>query len=131
MSLRSPLGRVLGQGSAGGAGHWWAQRVSSVALVPLGLWFAISVCTLPSLGYEAVRDWLAHPLQAVLMLVLIPLAAHHSCLGTQVVLEDYVHHKGRKVGAMLASQFLHVLVGAAAFFAVLRVALTSAFGSAA
>lgn len=123
MSLRSPLGRVLGQGTAGGSEHWWAQRVNSLALVPLGLWFAIALLALPDLGYDTVRAWLARPFTAVLMLVTIPLVAHHSYLGTQVVIEDYIHHKGRKVAVMLASQFLHVLVGAAAFFAVLRVAL--------
>jgi succinate dehydrogenase / fumarate reductase membrane anchor subunit len=123
MSLRSPLGRVLGQGSAGGSHHWFAQRVGSVALVPLGLWFAVALLSLPDLGYDAVRTWLAHPVNAVLMLITIPLVAHHSHLGAQVVIEDYVHGKGRKVATMLAVQFLHVLAGAAAFFAVLRVAL--------
>lgn len=123
MSLRSPLGRALGQGSAGGSHHWWAQRVGSVALIPLGLWFAFAVFSLPDLGYDSVRAWVAHPVTAVLLLVTIPVVAHHSYLGAQVVIEDYVHDKGSKVAVMLASQFLHVLVGAAAFFAVLRVAL--------
>jgi succinate dehydrogenase / fumarate reductase membrane anchor subunit len=123
MSLRSPLGRVLGQGSAGGSHHWFAQRVGSVALIPLGLWLAIGLLSLPDLRYDAVREWLAHPVNAVLMLITIPLVAHHSYLGAQVVIEDYVHGKGKKVATMLAVQFLHVLAGAAAFFAVLRVAL--------
>jgi succinate dehydrogenase / fumarate reductase membrane anchor subunit len=126
MSLRSPLGRVLGQGSAGGSHHWWAQRVGSVALIPLGLWFAISLLGLPDLGHDAVRAWLRHPVNAVLMLITIPLVAHHSWLGAQVVIEDYVHDKGNKVATMLAVQFLHVLAGAAAFFAVLRVTLGGA-----
>jgi succinate dehydrogenase / fumarate reductase membrane anchor subunit len=126
MSLRSPLGRVLGQGSAGGSHHWWVQRVGSVALVPLGLWFAISLLGLPNLGYDAVRAWLSHPVHAVLMLITIPLVAHHSWLGAQVVIEDYVHDNGNKVATMLAVQFLHVLAGAAAFFAVLRISLGGA-----
>lgn len=121
MSLRSPLGRVLGQGSAGGSHHWWAQRANSVALVPLGLWLAASLLLLPDLGFDAVRAWLSRPLNAVLMLVTIPLVAHHSYLGVQVVVEDYVHDKGWKVGALLLLQFLHLVVGAAAFLAVLRV----------
>ena len=123
MSLRSPLGRVLGQGSAGGSHHWFAQRVGSVALIPLGLWLAIGLLRLPDVGYDAVREWLSHPVNAVLMLITIPLVAHHSYLAVQVVIEDYVHGKGKKVATMLAVQFLHVLAGAAAFFAVLRVAL--------
>lgn len=127
MSLRSPLGRVLGQGTAGGSHHWWATRVGSVALIPLGAWFAFALLRLPNLAHDTVSEWLAQPVTAVLMLVTIPLVARHSYMGTQVVVEDYVHHKGRKVAAMLASQFLHVLVGAGAFFAVLRIALGGRF----
>lgn len=126
MSLRSPLGRVLGQGSAGGSHHWWTQRVGSVALVPLGLWFAVALLGLPDLAYDTVRAWLAHPMNAVLVLLTIAVGAHHSYLGLQVVIEDYVHTKGRKVATMLAVQFLHVLAGAAAAFAVLRVSLGGA-----
>ena len=129
MSLRSPLGRVLGQGSAGGSHHWWTQRVGSVALIPLGLWFAFSVATLPDHGYETVHAWLAKPWNAVLMLITVPLIAHHSYLGTQVVIEDYVHSKGRKVAVMLFSQFAHVLLAAGAFFAVLKVAFAGTAGS--
>ncbi|MCZ8131337.1 MAG: succinate dehydrogenase, hydrophobic membrane anchor protein [Steroidobacteraceae bacterium] len=128
MSLRSPLGRVLGQGSAGGSHHWWTQRVGSVALIPLGLWFAVSLGMLPDHGYETVHAWLAKPVNAVLMLVMVPLVAHHSHLGMQVVIEDYVHSKGRKVAVMLFSQFAHVLLAAAAFFAVLRVAFAGTTG---
>jgi succinate dehydrogenase / fumarate reductase membrane anchor subunit len=126
MSLRSPLGRVLGQGSAGGSHHWWTQRVGSVALIPLGLWLAVALLSLPDLGHGAVRAWLSHPVHAVLMLVTIPLVAHHSYLGAQVVIEDYVHGKGKKVATMLVVQFVHVLAAAAAFFAVLRVSLGGA-----
>jgi succinate dehydrogenase / fumarate reductase membrane anchor subunit len=126
MSLRSPLGRVLGQGSAGGSHHWWAQRVGSIALIPLAIWLAMGLLHLPNLSHEAVRTWLAHPVNAVLMLITIPVLAHHSYLGVQVVIEDYVHTKSRKVATMLLVQFLHVLAGAAAFFAVLRVSLGGA-----
>lgn len=124
MSLRSPLGRALGQGSAGGVHHWWAQRVGSVALIPLAVWFAVSLLGLPDTGYDAVHAWVARPWNAVLLLILTPVVAHHSYLGVQVVIEDYVHSKGRKMAAMLILQFVHVLVAAAAAFAVLRIALT-------
>lgn len=129
MSLRSPLGRVLGQGSAGGVEHWWAQRVNSLALVPLGLWFAVSLALLPDYGYLSVHEWLARPVNAVLMLVFLPLVAWHSWLGVQVVVEDYVHHKGRKVATLLVLQFVHVLAAAAALFAVLKVALLGFAGA--
>ena len=123
MSLRSPLGRVLGQGSAGGSHHWWAQRVGSIALVPLCVWLAMGIFHLPNLSYGAVQAWVAHPVHAVLLLITIAVLAHHSYLGVQVVIEDYVHTKSRKVATMLLVQFLHVLAAGAALFAVLRVSL--------
>ena len=89
MSLRSPLGRVLGLGSAkDGTGHWWAQRVTAIALVPLTLWFAFSLLTLPALDYETVRTWLAFPLTSFLAALLIAVLSYHSYLGTIVIVED-------------------------------------------
>jgi len=126
MSLRSPLGRVLGLGSAkDGTAHWWAQRVSAVALVPLTLWFMISLLALPSLDYATVRIWLSFPLTALLTMLLVAVLTYHSYLGTSVVIEDYVHSAGTKVASLLLLRFLYVLVGAASIFAVLRVALRS------
>ena len=127
MSLKSPLGRVLGLGTAaGGTHHWWLQRVSALALVPLAAWFVVALATLPDLGYGAVRGWLAEPLHAVLLLLLVPVATLHSWLGVRVVIEDYVPHQGRKLAALLVAQFLHLALGAGALFAVLKVALGSA-----
>ena len=92
MSLRSPLGRVLGAGSArDGTVHWWAQRVSAVALIPLTLWFFWSLLLLPSLDYATVRTWLSVPFSALLAVLLVAVTAYHSYLGTNVVVEDYVH----------------------------------------
>ncbi|HEY1314063.1 MAG TPA: succinate dehydrogenase, hydrophobic membrane anchor protein [Steroidobacteraceae bacterium] len=126
MSLRSPLGRVLGLGSAkDGTAHWWAQRVSAVALVPLTLWFMISLLALPSLDYATVRIWLSFPLTALLTMLLVAVLTYHSYLGTSVVIEDYVHSAGTKVASLLLLRFLYVLVGAASIFAVLRIALRS------
>ena len=116
MSLRSPLGRVLGRGSArDGTEHWWAERISSVALVPLTLWFLVSLLALPDLGYAAVRGCLL----AVLLVVTL---AYHSHLGTTVVIEDYVHDAGLKVASLLILRFLHVLAGGASIFALLHIA---------
>lgn len=123
MNLRSPLGAVLGQGAAGGVHHWWLQRVSSVALVPLGLWFAVSLALLPDLGYATVHAWLGAPVAAVLMLLLVVTAVHHSWLGVAVVLEDYVAGRTRRTLALLLSQLLHLVLAVAASFAVLKVAL--------
>jgi succinate dehydrogenase / fumarate reductase membrane anchor subunit len=126
MSLRSPLGRVLGMGSAkDGTGHWWAQRVSAVALVPLTLWFFISLLDLPALDYGTVFAWAKLPLNGLLMVLLVAVLTYHSYLGTAVVIEDYVHGSGRKLVSLLLLKFLYVLFGGAAILAILRVALGS------
>ncbi len=124
MSLRSPLGRVRGLGAAGeGVGHWWMQRVTAVALLPLTAWFAISLLTHSLQSYDAMRGWLGQPWVAVLTLLLVLTLAWHSKLGVQVVIEDYVHSKGTKTAMLLLSTFVHVLAAAAGAFAVLRMAL--------
>lgn len=126
MSLRSPMGRVLGLGSAkDGTAHWWAQRVSAVALIPLTLWFAISLLALPALDYGTVRAWLSAPLSSLLAVLLVAVLAYHSYLGITVVIEDYVHSAGSKLLSLLLLRFLHVLVGGAGVFAILRVAFGS------
>jgi succinate dehydrogenase / fumarate reductase membrane anchor subunit len=126
MSLRSPLGRVLGTGSAkDGTGQWWAQRVSAVALIPLTLWFLFSLLSLPTLSYGAVRAWAAVPLNGLLAILLIGVMTHHSYLGTIVVVEDYVHGNGAKLSSLLLLRFLHVLAGGASIFAILRIAFGS------
>jgi succinate dehydrogenase / fumarate reductase, membrane anchor subunit len=126
MSLRSPLGRVLGLGSAkDGTAHWWAQRVSAVALIPLTLWFMFSLLALPDLGYGTVRAWLSYPMTGFLALLLVAVLAYHSYLGTIVVVEDYVHSAGMKLLSLLLLRFLYVLVGGASLFAILRVAFGS------
>jgi succinate dehydrogenase / fumarate reductase membrane anchor subunit len=126
MSLRSPVGRVLGLGSAGeGVGHWWTQRVTSVALVLLGLWFVFSLVRMPDVSYEAVTAWIASPVNAVLLSLLIGTMVYHSMLGVQVVVEDYVGHHGAKIVTLLLLNFLHYVLAALGIFAVLRIALGS------
>jgi succinate dehydrogenase / fumarate reductase, membrane anchor subunit len=122
--MRSPLGRALGLGSAGGgARHWWGQRLSSIALVPLGAWFALALLCLPNLRYEVVHAWAGRPVNAVLLLLLIAVGSQHSYTGVEVIVEDYVPHQGRKLTALLLLRFAHVLAAAAAMLAVVRVAL--------
>jgi succinate dehydrogenase / fumarate reductase, membrane anchor subunit len=123
LSLRTPLGRALGLGAAGGVHHWWLQRLSALALAPLGGWFAIALLTLPDLRYATVHAWLAEPAHALLTLLLAPTAAHHAWLGVSVVVEDYVHGAAAKTVALLLARFVHVVVGVATVFAVLKVAL--------
>jgi len=121
MSLRSPLGRVLGLGSAkDGTAHWWAQRVSAVALIPLTLWFVFSLLTLPAFDYKTVHTWLSVPISGFLAVLLVAVLAYHSYLGTIVIVEDYVT-AGMKVLTLLLLRFLYVLCAGAGIFAILRV----------
>jgi succinate dehydrogenase / fumarate reductase membrane anchor subunit len=122
MSLRSPMGRVLGLGSArDGTTHWWAQRVTAVALVPLALWFVLSLLSLPDFDNETVRTWLSVPITGFLALLLVGVLSYHSYLGTIVIVEDYVTSSGMKVLTLMILRFLYVLAGGAAMFATLRV----------
>ena len=147
MSLRSPIGRVLGLGAAKeGVSHWWSQRVTSVALLPLALWFVSSLLRMSML----VLGWplavmfsrslyrafgirrtlragsLMFPVGALLLLLLTGTLVYHSQIGVQVVVEDYVHHHGLKIVTMLLLTFAHIVVAALAIFAVLRLAFGGA-----
>lgn len=124
MSLRSPLGRVLGLGSAkDGTSHWWGQRVSAVALVFLGLWFAYALATMSGFSHEEAVSFIGQPVNSILLLLLTLTLAYHSYLGLQVVIEDYVHAPGLKLASLLLSRFAHILLGVAGAFAVLRIGL--------
>jgi succinate dehydrogenase / fumarate reductase membrane anchor subunit len=126
MSLRSPVGKVLGLGAAKeGAEHWWMQRLSAVALVVLTLWFVFSLLSIGSLHYEAVHAWIERPVNAALLALLVVTLMYHSQMGVQVVIEDYVPHKPTKLVALIANQFVHIALAAIGLFAVLR----SVFGS--
>jgi len=123
MSLRSPLGRVLGLGSAqGGSAHWYAQRLTAVALVILGVWFLISLASLDGAGYESVTVWLRAPLSTALALLFVVVAAYHARLGLQVVVEDYVADKGVRLVVLMAINFALVLAALIGVLAVLRIA---------
>jgi succinate dehydrogenase / fumarate reductase membrane anchor subunit len=125
VSLRSPLGRVLGAGSAkDGTGHWWSQRVTSVAMIPLTLWFLVDLLRMPALDYGTVKSWLAAPTSSLLLLLMVAVSAYHSYLGTTVIVEDYVHSAGRKVATLMLLRFVYVLVAGAGVFAILHVAFT-------
>ena len=123
MSLRTPIGRVRGLGSAkDGTEHFWMQRVTAIALVPLVIWFVASLVAMTGARYGAVQDWLGSPLVAILMLLMIVAGFYHLKLGLQVVIEDYVHSEGLKIAALLFNTFFCLVVGVAAAFAVLKIA---------
>lgn len=124
-ALRSALGRVRHLGSAKkGTEHWIAQRVTSIALLPLTVWFVISMVALAGASYIETVLWLAHPWNAVLMLALLALTFHHTAAGLQVVVEDYVRPESRKLAVILGIRGLCWLGFLATTLAVLRVALS-------
>ena len=127
MSLRSALGVVLGRGAAGeGVGHWWAQRVSALMLVPLTVWFAAALVGLPLNDYAAVAIWIGGGWNPLWLALLLLALCWHSRLGVQVVIEDYVHAPALKLAALLFNSAAHLLVLAGGLFALLRVALRGA-----
>ena len=125
MSLRTDLGKVRGLGSAKeGAGHWWAQRLTAIALIPLLLWFVASVVPLVGAELRIVREWISSPVNSVLLLTLIVAVFHHAQLGLQVVIEDYVHRGWLKLASVIAVKFAAFGLSATSLFAVLKIAFT-------
>ena len=120
--LRSPLGRVRGLGAAKeGVAHWWAQRVTAVALVPLTFWFVASIIGLIGADHATFVAWLRQPLNTILMTVFLAVGFHHLQLGLQVVMEDYVHNEGMKLALIVLLRFTAVFFGLAAIVAILRI----------
>jgi len=126
MSLRSPLGRVLGLGAAkGGTEHFVAQRVSAIGVALLGCWFLWSMLSLESLAYLDMIRFVARPTNGILLALLVFSLSYHSQLGIQVVIEDYVHSHGLKLGALLVSKFAHFFIAVAGAYAILSIGFGS------
>jgi succinate dehydrogenase / fumarate reductase membrane anchor subunit len=122
MSLRSPLAKVLGHGSAKeGVQHWWVQRLTAVALVPLSIWFAVSLLSLPALDHVSVSAWMGQIDTALLLILFVLVATWHSQLGVRVVIEDYVHDGGLKTLSLVLVSFVHVVLALIGVLAVLKV----------
>jgi len=124
MSLQSPLSKVLGLGAAKeGAQHWYSQRVSAVALLLLAPWFLVSLIYLGDVSYASITRWIASPVHSVLLSLFVIAASYHAQLGLQVVIEDYVPHKGTRVAVLLLLNFVLLLLAVIAVFSILRLAL--------
>ncbi len=123
MTMRSTLGRVRGLGSAkDGTHHWWMQRVTAIALVPLCLWFVARVVQHVGADHAEMVAWLSHPIDAALMILLVTALFHHAHLGVQVVIEDYVEHEGLKITGVMLVKGACAFLGVACFVSVLKLA---------
>ncbi len=123
-SIRTPLGRARGLGSAhDGSHHWWVQRMTAVALIPLLTWLAVSVALLSQQPFDIVRNWMASPITAVLLLLTIFNMFYHAWLGLQVIVEDYIAKKATRLALLILIQGAIWLGCAASLFAVIKIAL--------
>jgi len=123
MRMQSSLARVRGLGSnKSGVVHWWAQRVTAVALVPLSIWFVISMLGLIGADYGIFQDWISLHGNLILTIAFAIVLFHHAQLGLQVVIEDYIHAEGPKVALIMAVKFISVMCALSIIFAALRVA---------
>lgn len=126
MSFKTPLNRVIGLGTAKeGVSHWWHQRLTAVAILPLGLWFAISLLTVDLTSYPALIAWVRQPMTAIFLSLTVACLIYHSWLGIRVVVEDYVARKPAKVVSLLVSSFAHAFLAAVCLFSILKIALGS------
>jgi len=124
MALRTPIKRAVGLGTAkAGVKHWWLQRLTAIAMVPLVIWFAFAVASLAGADYAQVQAWIARPLVAGLLVLLIGTLYFHAQLGLQVVIEDYVHAKAAQLALLIAIKFVAILLAVVGVLAVLRIAL--------
>jgi succinate dehydrogenase / fumarate reductase membrane anchor subunit len=122
--MRSPLGRARGLGAAkAGAVHWWAQRLTSLALVPLTLWFLCAMVRMLGATRDDVVSWMAGPLPLVLLIALVIATFHHLQAGMQVVIEDYVDHDWLRIGSILLVKGLSALLALACIVSALRLGL--------
>jgi succinate dehydrogenase / fumarate reductase membrane anchor subunit len=120
------LGQARGLGSAkDGTHHWFAMRLSSIAMVPLMLWLIFSLGSLAGAGFAATTAWVAAPLNTVLLILAVGTLFHHAHMGLQVIIEDYVHSEGMKFASLIAVKFLMLLLAVTGIVATLRIAFGS------
>jgi len=122
MDFRTPLAKVRGLGAAhSGVSHWWTQRITAIALIPLSFWMVIYLKLLSSANYEQVLAWLNQPLNSLCAVLWIIAVFYHSALGLQVVIEDYVHTESFKITAIWVVKLSCIVLAVASIIAVFRI----------
>ena len=121
MQFRTETKRVKGLGTAKhGFSHWWMQRLSAVLMIPLGIWFVVSLMTMESLSPDALMQWLHNPIPAVLMALWVITVVYHATLGLQVIIEDYVHGKAMALTLLTLIKFAMFAMIVATFFSLFK-----------
>jgi succinate dehydrogenase / fumarate reductase membrane anchor subunit len=124
---RTALARVRGLGAArSGVQHWWAQRLTAVALVPLSIWWVAGMIAHTGATRVEALAWIARPVNATLTILTLAMVFHHGQLGIQVVIEDYVHHEGAKIALLILIKLLALVLALAGAVAVLQLMLGGA-----
>lgn len=123
--LKTPMARVSGLGSArSGTHHWIHQRLTAMANLPLVIWLIWSICTHDFTDHTVFTGWLAEPVNSILMILLILSSFYHAVLGSQVVIEDYIHNEGFKIMKLVGQRLFFIALGVACVFSVLNIAFT-------
>lgn len=121
MRFVTPFKKAHGLGAVKtGVHHWWMQRITSIALIPLSLWVAFSVAALVGQDYTKVAAWFAEPFTAIMLTLFVFTASYHASLGLQVVIEDYIHHQATKIAALIVVKLVLVLLGTLSMVSILR-----------
>lgn len=124
MSLQTPLAKVRGLGSAKqGTHHWWHQRLTSMALIPLSLWFIYSLLMIGPVDHASVTRWMSDTLNTVLLILFVFSLFYHAQLGLQVVIEDYIESEWQKMSSIILMKFLALFAGLTSVIAILKVFL--------
>lgn len=122
--MRTPLSRVRGRGSAkSGTDHFWLQRLTAVANVPLAIFVLASIVALVGADYATVKTYLSMPVVSILFLLLILSGVYHMRIGMKEIIEDYVNGEGMKLLSIIGNNFFAAVVGLACIYAVLKLGL--------
>ncbi len=113
----------MSKSAHGGTGHFWVQRLTAVALVPLTIWFCFSIASIPQLSHTALMEWMKSPFSAALMILVITVGLYHGKLGLQVILEDYVSDSNLRMISIGAITLVFVMFAIVGVVSVLKLSL--------